>query len=392
MKKIYTKIATFYNNNRRQSVIVAAVVLFLTASVASYAAFSASRQTVQVIATPKPTPSILDDRAIPESTDLTIPTPTTIKDFATSPTINVLLLGYGGAGHQGGFLTDVVILAHLDIKQKKLAFIHIPRDTWVSLPTSSGNTYTKINAALPMGLRVGNYPKEDLAKDTLIKGSYLTRHAVKQVTGFDTDLVVAIDFDRFMGVINALRGIDVQVTQTLDDHWYPVKGLELELCGHTPEEVTHMSNTMSGFNLEKQFPCRYERVLVEPGVVQMDGDLALKYVRSRHSSSDFDRGRRQMEVLAAVFKKLMSLKALDNIDEFYGTLGKAVKTDITKEVITTIAPRLVQLPSYSIKSIGLSTANVLSSTTTSSGASALLPKAGQDNFAGVISYIAGQMQ
>lgn len=392
MNNIVNNIKSALITHKRLSIIIGSIVTFLVVALISYVAFAASQPPHPIEAKPLPSPSILDDRAIPKSDDLTIPEPSGMKDFETATTINVLLLGYGGAGHQGGFLTDVVILAHLDISNKKLAFIHIPRDTWVSLPTATGSTYAKINAALPMGLRVGNYPKQDLAKDTVIKGSYLTRHAVKQVTGFDTDLVVAIDFDRFIGVINALRGIDVQVAQKLDDSWYPVKGLELELCGHTPEEVTNLSNTLSGFALEKQFPCRYERVLVEPGLVHMDGDTVLKYVRSRHSSSDFDRGRRQMEVLVAVVKKLLSLNALENIDEFYATLSKAVKTDITKEVMVTIAPRISNLPSYTLKSIGLSTANVLVSTTTSTGAAALLPKNGENNFSGVVSFISAQIQ
>jgi polyisoprenyl-teichoic acid--peptidoglycan teichoic acid transferase len=335
-------------------------------------------------------PAILDDRAIPEPPpELELPNPSPVdKDFATASDITVLLMGYGGPGHQGGFLTDVIILAKIDFAAKKLSLIHIPRDTWISIPSGEKNINAKINAALPMGLKSGNYPTKDIAKDTVIRGSYLTKQAVTQVTGIPVDLVIAIDFARFSQAINALRGIDVTVTKVLDDSWYPVAGLELELCGKTPEEVTQLSNTLSGFELEKQFPCRYERVRVEPGIVPMDGDTVLKFVRSRHSSSDFDRGERQMQVLLAIRDKLFSLKALDNIPEFYTTLSKAVKTDVTLDIVKQVGPKLTGLPQYSVNKIGLSTANVLSATKTSTGASALIPKAGEGNYQQIHNYVA----
>jgi anionic cell wall polymer biosynthesis LytR-Cps2A-Psr (LCP) family protein len=273
-----------------------------------------------------------------------------------------------------------MLLAYIDTAKKQLTLIHIPRDIWVSLPTGDTPVSAKINAALALGTKSSNYPTKDVGKDAVIRGSYLSRQAVKQVTGLTGNFVIGIDFNGFAGAINALRGIDVAVAKTLNDPWYPIKGKELELCGKTPEEVTILSNTLSGFALEKEFPCRYEPLYFEPGVTPMDGDTVLKYVRSRHSTSDFDRGIRQQEVLIAIMKKLIKLKSLETIPSFFSTLGRAVKTDLTENNITEAAVVLAQLPNYKLTTIGLSTANVLQSTTTKTGASALLPKAGEGNW------------
>ena len=50
---------------------------------------------------------------------------------------NILLLGYGGGSHDGTYLTDSMMVVHIDLSQKKIAMISIPRDIWVKLPTLS---------------------------------------------------------------------------------------------------------------------------------------------------------------------------------------------------------------------------------------------------------------
>lgn len=384
------KLKIFNLINKKTTLALLAV--FCTSVIGSWYFFSQTAAAQKTISIPPPTMTILDDRAIPEPPpELELPAPSpSNKDYATATNVSVLVIGYGGPGHQGGFLTDVIVQAHLDFSAQKLTLIHIPRDIWVSLPSANNSISTKINAALPMGLKVGNYPTSDIAKDTVIRGAYLTKAAVAQVTGIPVDLVIAIDFTRFSQAINALRGIDVTVTKTLDDPWYPVTGLELDLCGKTPAEVTHLSQTLSGFELEKQFPCRYEHLHFDAGVRHMDGSTALKFARSRHSTSDFDRGDRQIQILLGIQDKLFSLKALDNIPHFFTTLSKAVKTDLTQDIIVSLAPRLAQLPQFSQVKVGLSTDNMLTSTKTQTGAQALIPKAGQGNFGAIHAYIANQ--
>jgi len=70
------------------------------------------------------------------------------NSYKDPSSLNILLLGYGGAGHSGGFLTDVIQIVHFDFEKQKIAFISIPRDLWVQLPSGTSN---KINKAFTLG-------------------------------------------------------------------------------------------------------------------------------------------------------------------------------------------------------------------------------------------------
>lgn len=309
------------------------------------------------------------------------------KVSADSKHISILLLGFGGAGHDGGYLSDAIILVYLDVIKQKLAFIHIPRDIWVDLQVGKNSMPMKINGALAMGTKTSNYPVTTVSKDNILKASSLTKQAVTTITGIPIDFVVTVDFNNFIQAIDSLKGIDVNVAKNFNDPWYPKKGFELELCGHTPEEVTAMSATMSGFLLEKQFPCRYENLYFKAGKNHMNGETALKYGRSRHTSSDFDRGLRQISIIRAIISKLFSLKALDNIMDFYQSLTKSVKTDITANQIEIIAPILKTVPNLQVVELGLDTNNVLTGTNSSFGGAILIPKEGEGNWQTVQNFI-----
>ncbi|NMC60640.1 MAG: hypothetical protein GYA51_14840 [Candidatus Methanofastidiosa archaeon] len=347
------------------------------------------------------TDSKIEIQKTENTTDKSIPTPpanldelltqTTGQVSANSKHLSVLLLGYGGAGHDGGYLSDTIILVYLDVVKKKLVIIHIPRDLWVNVKIGENIIPMKINSALAMGTKTSNYPTTTVSKDVILRASTLTKQAVTTATGLPIDFVVSVDFNNFTGAINSLKGIDVKLQTAFDDPWYPVKGRELELCGHSPEDVTAMSATMSGFNLEKQFPCRYEHLHFNTGINHMDGETALKFSRSRHTSSDFDRGMRQIAVVRAVVNKLFTLDALNNIKSFYDNLTKSVKTDISVDQLNIIAPILKTIPDLEVVEIGLDNTNVLQNGTSSGGAYILMPKEGDNNWDGVKKYVEGKI-
>jgi anionic cell wall polymer biosynthesis LytR-Cps2A-Psr (LCP) family protein len=149
--------------------------------------------------------------------------------------------------------------------------------------------------------------------------------------------------------------------------------------------------SLSGFALEKQFPCRYEHLHFDAGVNHMDGDTALKFGRSRHTSSDFDRGIRQMSIILAVKDKLFKLNSLNKIPQFFAALVKSVRTDLSVESITTLTPILKTIPDMKMEQIGLDTTNVLTNSQSNSGAYILLPKNGADNWQETQHYIKQQM-
>jgi LCP family protein required for cell wall assembly len=298
-------------------------------------------------------------------------------------TLSVLLLGYGGPGHQGGYLTDTLQVVQIDFSRNQVALISIPRDLFVRLPNGRS---AKINAAFTLG---------DDPERPVKSGGLVAKRMVEQVIGLPIDHFVAVDFVGFERTIGGwLGGIEVEVQETLDDQWYPVRGLEQESCGKSDEEIAALTARLSGFELERQFPCRYEHIVFTPGKHAMQGGDALKYVRSRHGSAggDFSRSRRQHEVLAAIRSKVFSLNALDSAPEFFAQAQEEVVTDIELTDVEKLAPLLRTGFSFSQKTIVLSSENVLQHARSSSGQSILQPKLGQDAWGEVHQYVVTSLE
>lgn len=337
--------------------IIVAVVLFLTMTVSAISTYyifgGKSQDSLQ----------ILGEATASEPYELQDPP----EDLNT---LNILLLGYGGAGHEGGFLTDVIQIAHLDFEQSKITLISIPRDLWVNLPDGSG---AKINSAF-----------------TLDGGPEVTKTMAQIITNLKIDYYIAVDFVGFKRAIGyTLGGIEVDVPETLHDAWYPIEGQQLNPCGMTPEEIADITGKYSGFELEKQFPCRYEELYFPKGLNKMEGGDALKYVRSRHGSTagDFSRSQRQVAVLKGIREKLISKEVFSILPKFYEDVTKHVSSDISWEITEKIAPLLKSSLEFEIEHITLSTDNVFSNSRSGSGQFILQPKAGGGNWGEVHKFV-----
>lgn len=307
----------------------------------------------------------------------------TVPDVSPNQsTLGVVLFGYGGAGHDGGYLTDAIQIIYTDFDRAKIFLISIPRDLWVKLP--SGRE-VKINEVVTASADKNNL---------VASGAQGLKTVLTEITGLPLSYFVGIDFVGFQRAIGLhLKGIDVEVGETLDDPWYPIKGEELNLCGMSPEEIAAVHANYSGFELERQFACRYKRVRFEKGTVHMLGEEALAYVRSRHGSAegDISRGKRQQEVLAAIKKKLFTLEALDKLPGFFTEIAKNTTTDIDLKVINYFLPVLKKSREFTVTTINLSTTNVLATSKTASGVFILIPKAGMNNWNDLRTYISEQI-
>lgn len=294
------------------------------------------------------------------------------------PTLAVLLLGYGGPGHDGGFLADAIQLVQLNFETQQITYVSIPRDLWVKLPNG---TQGKINQALTLGADRSNLVQS---------GGKVAKKMVELVTGIEVDYFIAADFVGFKRVIGEnLGGITVDVPETLRDDWYPIRGEELNPCGKTPEEIAELSATLSGFELERQFACRYEKIYFPQGINHMEGGDALAYVRSRHGSAggDFSRSQRQQALLNGLRDKLFELEFWLNLPDIFSKLSKNITTDINLEAVEYLLPIIKLTNDYKITQGVISTENVLVSSQTSSGSFILLPKAGADNWSEVRGYV-----
>lgn len=286
----------------------------------------------------------------------------------TDNSLNIVLLGYGGANHDGGGLTDSMILANIDPKTQKVNVISIPRDLWVNIP---GYGDGKINVAYTKGVDV-------------------VKTVVQTVTGKKVDYYVSVDFSKFSEIIDLLGGIDVNVPQSFTDEFYPVKGLENETCGKTNDEINALKAKYSDFQLEKQFTCRYEKLVFTKGVTHMDGTMTLKYVRSRHSDTygnDFSRSERQHAVLLAIKDKVINLNVLSKANPLFNKLVAAIKTDIGIGNIDNVIKPFGDITKYTVNHIYLTDQNALKASSSSAGAYILIPKAGQGNWSEVQSFL-----
>lgn len=313
------------------------------------------------------------------------PTPDPLGPFS------VLLLGYGGLQHDGGFLTDTIIVAHVQPRKQKINLISLPRDMWIDLPiTATGTIPHKINAAYAIGRDDKRFSEKPVMYTGKGGGGSLAKYAASYITGFPIDYFIALSFDGFEKSIQTLGGVDVRVPHTFDDFLYPIPEEEKNNCGKTDEEMQAVTATLSGILLEKEFPCRYEHLHFDQGIEHMDGQKALKFVRSRKSETyggDFNRSLRQLALLNAVKEKVISLNFIPKAFPFIQTLTSDMQTDISSSAISQKLDILSDISSYSVKTISINENNVLEESTSDDGQYILLPKLSESGWKSVRDYI-----
>ena len=206
--------------------------------------------------------------------------------------INILLLGIGGAGHDGPYLTDTIILAQVRPQTSEVTLVSVPRDLLAELPNNLGER--KINAVFAEGI--------NRTKDWNESGRWI-RMAVERLSGQTIPYFAVIDFSGFERAIDEVGGLDINVDRAFDDFTYPVAGKE---------------------DAENEWE-RYEHLHFDQGLRHMDGSLALKFTRSRHGNnnegSDFSRSQRQQKVIKAFKDKMLKLNLITSAGTINNLLG-----------------------------------------------------------------------
>lgn len=280
--------------------------------------------TLTPLATPTP--------AIIQPTPVIVETPAVPID--APDTLIYLLLGadtIGGAS----FRTDTILVAAVRPWDGQVSLISFPRDLWVNIPTVG---LQRINTAYLYGQQTG-YPGggPGLLKDTL-----------RDNFGLEIQQTALVDFDGFRRVVDTLGGIEVPVACPYTD-WRLI----------SPELNPHARENWALFT-------------TGPGLVQMDGDLALWYARSRQKSNDFDRGRRQQEVLRALFKQTARFTTLSSLPQLYADLSESIQTDVGLNDVLSLAPLAFQLKNADIRGYYIA-GDMVTDWTTPGGAYVLLP-------------------
>ena len=321
----------------------------------------------------------------PEITPSPSPTPDPLAPFG------VLLLGFGGGTHDGGYLTDTMMIAYVQPRDEKITLISLPRDLWVQLPVSEQESKPfKINAAYAIGRDDRRYPDKPLEYTGEGGGGSLAKNVVGSVTGLPMKYFVALSFDGFVKSIDVIGGVPVNVPVTFDDPLYPIEEKKNDTCGISEEELVTRTATLSGQKLEQSFECRYELLHFEKGLQTLDGTTALKYARSRHSNQyggDFARSERQKTILVSVKNQIFSLQFLPKLIPFISTLTRDMQTDIPLDVVREWIGKSEEYRSYEIDSIAITEQNVLEYGYSSDRQYILKPKTGEFEWSGIQEFV-----
>lgn len=250
-------------------------------------------------------------KALIDSRIITVPQ---ILDIAGTPLptddhgfINFLLLGQGDETHDGVDLTDTIILASIDPRTRSAAMISIPRDLYLRTSRMGAG---RINA-LYRDFKYYLIQQEDLGKDEA--GHMAMRELATELSatfGIELHHVVKVDFTGFVQAIDAVGGIDIVVPEDLYDTEYPTANYG------------------------------YQTFSIMAGPQHLDGETALKYARSRHSTSDFDRSRRQQDILRALSEKAKSTGTLTSpsrITDLLRIMDEHIATTLTFREMVSLA-------------------------------------------------------
>lgn len=320
------------------------------------------------------------------STTSPSPTPTPKPEPLT-----FLLMGYGGGNHDGGKLSDSMIVARLNSEDKLLTLVSIPRDLWVPLPLNEGEKYwSKINAAYAIGSDSRGYSNRSEEFKGEHGGGNLAKKMVSEITGWPINYYLSVDFETFIRAIDTIGPLSVEVPYSFEDYFYPIRGKENDPCDYSEADIATITATYKDFELEKQFPCRYEHLKFTQGKTAMDGETALKFVRSRHSGTgggDFGRSQRQQALIQAVLKQAFSLSFISKIPTLATQFSTLAQTDFPLSAITDFLPKIQAIQDYKIQSVTLTTENVLQNGRSGNRQYILRPLTGEGDWSGIQAHI-----
>jgi len=258
--------------------------------------------------------------------------------------INVLLLGMGGLGHDGPYLTDTIILVSIKPSTQQVAMISIPRDLGVDIPGYGPN---KINHANHYGeIENANY------------GAAVATQVIQDTFDVPIPYYARIDFNAFQELVDLVGGVTIDVERSFVDVEYPA-----------PND-------------------QYQTVTFTKGIQTMDGATALKYARSRHGNNgeagDFARSVRQQKVILALKEKLLSFETLANpvrLGKIIKTLDSHLTTNMEFDVMLSFLELAKTFETNNIIRLTLddSADGYLLNGRNSQGAFVLLPKTGDFN-------------
>jgi LCP family protein required for cell wall assembly len=272
--------------------------------------------------------------AAPPPAEIPYVNPTSLPPLTNNETLNILLIG-SDKRPGSSYRTDTLVIAIIWPKEGQVSMISIPRDLWIYIPTVG---MQRINTAYQSGEMFG-YPGG---------GAGLLKDTIAYNLGIRIDHTAMVEFDGFRRIVDTLGGIEVPVA-----------------CAYTDWRLMDPSYDPENEN-------NWWLFTIGPGQIHMDGDLALWYARSRLKSNDFDRGRRQQEVLRSIFSRALNTDIFSKIPQLYNDFSSTVVSDLGLADVLRMAPYALNFTNADLRGYYIRPPHV-SSWITPGGAAVLLP-------------------
>ena len=236
-----------------------------------------------------------------------IPPAMPLVDEGEYDIVNILLIGVANENIHRPGLADSLMIVSVNRDLNLASVLSLPRDLWVYI---DGYDMDKINTAYFYG---------EANADPEITGVSLLKEAILYNLGLEIDYYARINFIGLKDIVDSLGGVTITVDCSLQD-WKIIDPLG-----------------------DKQDEDNWELFTLRGGVHHLDGETALWYVRSRRTSSDLDRGRRQQDLLRAIWRTFRRRGLLNDLPALYEQFTGIVDTDITPDVLLSFAPLALTL-------------------------------------------------
>lgn len=278
--------------------------------------------------------------------------------------VNILLLGRGGEGHDGADLTDTILVASIDPVNNKAALVSLPRDFWVT--TSNGSS--KVNAVFANAKNRALKQTNDKKKAEAAAAQAVQKE-VSDILGVPLHYYTIVDFAAFKQAVDTVGGVDINITAQT-----------------AVKEKLWDETTRKNYYLD-----------VQPGMQHFDGQRALFFTRSRHTSArgDFDRAERQRIFIEALSQKIASAKTYTNpvkVSQLMDNFGDHVASDLSLDD----AMRLLSIGrkiGNQFDSVDLADpAKPLVKTGMISGQSVVLPAAGTEDYSEIQALVRNRLR
>ncbi len=282
-----------------------------------------------------------------------------------SDRVNILIMGFGGSGHDGAYLTDSMVVISLIPSTHHTTLISVPRDLWVQNPANSGH-YTKLNALYPVA--AGDTNTDPAA------GGMAAVQKVSLVTGLNVNYWLTINFAGFRDLINSIGGIDVYVPDSFNA-CYPK-------------------------NDNADIDPSWIKIQFNKGMQHMDGETAIRYARAREplgvcgkgtsenqaELTDFARSARQQIIIKAALAKVKQVSTWPSLFNALAALQHTIYTNMSLADLTAFA---LKMDLNAAHRVGLSNQNVLVDSAARDGEYILAPRNG--DWQALVDYVKEQL-